>query len=132
MSKPDSYAPDLVRVHERYATAWRDHDPDAVADLHTLDTRFSSHGNGASGEGRTAMRAAVVETLVRFPEFRPEPRRVLFGADHWVFEWTLISGEVEFDCVDVVVLAAGLVETKDTYFDAAQFEETSPRPLPKA
>lgn len=120
--------PELREIQERYAAAWRFHDPDAIMALHTEDTEFRTHGNGDRGRGRAAVRAAAVEMFARFPEFRPEPRRLLVGGDHWVLEWTLFSGEIEFDCVDVITVRDGLVQTKDTYFDAAQLERTTPRP----
>lgn len=119
---------ELVDLQERHAAAWRAHDPDAVIALHAPDAKFRDHGDGEAGAGRTALREAVLGTFVRFPEFRPEPRRLHFGSDHWVLEWTLFSGEIEFDCVDVVVVSHGLIATRDTYFDAAQLAATTPRP----
>jgi ketosteroid isomerase-like protein len=103
-----------------YGKAWNDHDPDAIAALHTEDTRFCPHGFGEPAEGRAAMRAAAAETFELFPEFATEPHKVLLGDEHWVLEWTVVNGDVRVDCVDVVTIAGGLVKTKDTYFDFAQ------------
>jgi hypothetical protein len=103
-----------------YGKAWNDHDPDAIAALHTEDTRFRTHGFGEPAEGRAAMRAAAAATFERFPEFATEPRRVLLGADHWVLEWTVVNGDLRVDCVDVVTVEDELVKTKDTYFDVGQ------------
>lgn len=103
-----------------YGKAWNDHDPDAIAALHTDDTRFCTHGFGEIAEGRAAMRAAAAETFERFPEFASEPRKVLLGDDHWVLEWTVVNGDVRVDCVDIITIEDGLVKTKDTYFDVEQ------------
>jgi hypothetical protein len=114
---------DLKAIQERYSEAWRTHNPDAIAALHTEDTRFCTHGAGETAEGRAAMRASAAETFERFPDFRSEAHRLLFGPDHWVLEWGMISGDLRVDCVDIVVLNEdGLVKTKDTYFDFAQLQ----------
>jgi uncharacterized protein (TIGR02246 family) len=105
-----------------YGKAWNDHDPDAIAALHTEDTRFCTHGAFETAEGRDAMRKAAAETFEQFPQFATEPKAVHFGPNHWVLEWTVVNGDVRVDCVDVVVLEGGLVKSKDTYFDVAQFE----------
>jgi hypothetical protein len=104
-----------------YGKAWNDHDPDAIAALHTEDTRFCTHGAFETAEGREAMREAAADTFERFPQFSTEPHGVHFGTDHWVLDWTVVNGEVRVDFVDVVVIENGLVKSKDTYFDVAQF-----------
>jgi hypothetical protein len=111
---------DLGEFMLAYGKAWNDHDPDAIAALHTEDTRFCTHGFSEPAEGRTAMRAAAAATFERFPGFATEPRRVLLGADHWVLEWTVVDGDLRVDCVDVVTVEGDLVKTKDTYFDVGQ------------
>jgi len=111
---------DLGQFLLGYGKAWNDHDPDAIAALHTEDTRFDTHGFSEPVEGRAAMREAAAETFERFPEFASQPRRLLLGADHWVLEWTVVNGDVSVDCVDVVTVEGELVKTKDTYFDFQQ------------
>ncbi len=103
-----------------YGKAWNDHDADAIAALHTEDTRFCTHGVSETVKGRAAMRTAAAETFERLPEFASEARKVLFGDDHWVLEWTLVNGDLRVDCVDIITIEAGLVKTKDTYFDVEQ------------
>ncbi len=103
-----------------YGKAWNDHDADAIAALHTEDTRFCTHGVSETVKGRAAMRTAAADTFERFPAFASEPRKVLFGDDHWVLEWTVVSGDVRVDCVDIITIEDGLVKTKDTYFDVEQ------------
>lgn len=113
---------DVKAIQQRYSEAWNGHDPDAIAALHTEDTRFCTHGAGPVAEGREAMRTTATETFAQFPEFASKPIRILFGPDHWVLEWTMTNAELSVDCVDVIALEAGLVKTKDTYFDFAQLQ----------
>jgi ketosteroid isomerase-like protein len=102
--------------------------------MHTEDTRFQTHVAGEPTEGREAVREAFVAVFAQWPEFQFESHRVLFGEDHWVLDWTLISTlaleeggeqverEVRFDCLDVVTVRDGLVHRKDTYADTAQLQ----------
>lgn len=113
---------DVKAIQQRYSEAWNSHDPDAIAALHSKDTRFCTHGAGPAAEGREAMRTAAAETFERFPQFASQPIRVLFGSDHWVIEWTMVNADLSVDCVDVVALEGGLVKSKDTYFDFAQLQ----------
>ena len=113
---------DVKAIQQRYSEAWNGHDPDAIAAMHTEDTRFCTHGAGPAAEGREAMRTAAAETFAQFPQFASKPIRALFGSDHWVMEWTMINADLSVDCVDVIALEGGLVKTKDTYFDFAQLQ----------
>ncbi len=106
----------------RYSEAWNSHDPDAIAALHTEDTRFCTHGAGPAAEGREAMRTTAAETFAQFPEFASKPIRTLFGPDHWIIEWKMQNADLSVDCVDIISLEDGLVKTKDTYFDFAQLQ----------
>jgi hypothetical protein len=73
--------------------------------------------------GRDAVREAFAETFERFPDFGFEVYRVLYGPDHWVLDWALTSGDVRFDCLDVVnVTDDGLVARKDTFVDFVQLQ----------
>ncbi len=113
---------DIEAIQQRYSAAWGSHDPDAIAALHTENTRFCTHGAGPAAEGREAMRTTAAETFAQFPEFASKPIRTLFGTDHWVLEWTMTNADLSVDCVDVITLEDGLVATKDTYFDFAQLQ----------
>lgn len=119
---------DLNRVTEQYFAAWEARDPDRIVALHTDDTRFEIHTNGEPVVGRDAVRATFAGLFEQWPGFRFESHRVLLGDRHWVLDWTLISdtgasGEVRFDCLDVVEVSAdGLVARKDTFIDAAQLQ----------
>ncbi|BDY30425.1 nuclear transport factor 2 family protein [Mycolicibacterium mageritense] len=112
---------DLRAISERYFAAWAAHDPDAIVALHTEDTQFWSHLGAGPVHGRQAVRAAFAEIFEQFPNLTWETYRVLYGEDHWILDWALISGDVRFDCLDVVnVSPDGLVARKDTFIDAMQ------------
>jgi hypothetical protein len=113
---------EVEAIQQRYSEAWNGHDPDAIAALHTEDTRFCTHGAGPAAEGREAMRTTATETFAQFPEFASKPIRLLCGPDHWVLEWTMTNADLSVDCVDVIALEGGLVKSKDTYFDFAQLQ----------
>lgn len=117
---------DLGAILLEYGKAWNENDPDAIAAFHTEDTRFNAHGVSETVEGRDAMREAAADYFEQFPQFRSEPRAAHFGPSHWVLEWTVINGENRVDCVDVVLLEGGLIKTKDTYFDVAQYKAANP------
>jgi len=73
--------------------------------------------------GRQAVRAAFAALIEQFPDLTWETYRVLYGENHWVLDWALISGDIRFDCLDVVdVSPDGLVARKDTFIDAAQLQ----------
>lgn len=114
---------DLKTISERYFAAWAAHDPDAIVALHTPDTQFWMHMGGDPVVGRDAVRATFAEIFAQFPDFTWETYRVLFGEGHWILDWALISGDIRFDCLDVVnVSADGLVTRKDTFVDATQLQ----------
>ncbi len=114
---------DVQAIAERYFAAWAQRDPDAIASLHTDDTLFWTHMDTAPAVGRDAVRAAFGDIFGRFPDFAFETYRVRYGDDYWVLDWALLSGEIRFDCLDVVEVSPdGLVSRKDTFIDAAQMQ----------
>ncbi len=114
---------DLQNLSERYFAAWAAHDADAIVALHTCDTQFWMHMGGDPVVGRDAVRNTFAEIFAQFPDLTFQTYRVLFGKDHWILDWALISGDVRFDCLDVVnVSPDGLVARKDTFVDAAQLQ----------
>ena len=123
MSPTATAAVDLRAISERYFAAWAARDPDAIVALHTEDTQFWTHLAGEPVAGRDAVRATFAELFVTFPDFSFETYRVLYGDDHWVLDWALISGDIRFDCLDVVVVSPdGLVARKDTFVDTVQLQ----------
>ena len=114
---------DLNAISECYFAAWAARDPDAIVALHTDDTRFWTHLSGEPVIGRDAVRATFAEIFEQFPGFAFEAYRVLYRDNHGVLDWALISGDIRFDCLDVVdVSPDGLVSRKDTFIDAAQLQ----------
>ena len=114
---------DLKTISERYFAAWAARDPDAIVALHAEDTQFWTHLGAGPVQGREAVRAAFAEIFEQFPNFTWETYRVLYGEDHWILDWALISGDIRFDCLDVVnVSPEGLVARKDTFVDAMQLQ----------
>jgi hypothetical protein len=114
---------DLTAISERYFAAWAARDPDEIVALHTDDTQFWTHLGAQPVRGREAVRAAFAEIFEQFPNLTWETYRVLYGEDHWILDWALISGDVRFDCLDVVnVSPEGLVARKDTFVDAMQLQ----------
>ncbi len=112
---------DLKALSERYFAAWAARDPDAIAELHTADTRFCTHLDAEPALGRDAAREAFAGVFRQFPGFAFEINRVLYGDAHWVLDWVLIDGDVRFDCLDVVVVSPeGLVARKDSFVDSVQ------------
>jgi ketosteroid isomerase-like protein len=123
MSPTATAAVDLRAVSERYFAAWAERDPDAILALHTEDTRFWTHVGSDPVVGRDAVHATFSQLFETFPDFSFETYRVLYGDDHWVLDWALISGDIRFDCLDVVVVSPdGLVARKDTFVDSAQLQ----------
>jgi hypothetical protein len=114
---------DIKTISERYFAAWADRNPDAIVALHTADTRFWTHLGGEPVVGRDAVHATFAELFEQFPDFSFETYRVIYGDDHWVLDWALISGDSRFDCLDVVEVSPdGLVARKDTFVDAVQLQ----------
>jgi ketosteroid isomerase-like protein len=114
---------DIQTISERYFAAWADRDPDAIVALHTPDTQFWTHLGAEPVVGRDAVHATFAELFEQFPGLSFEIHRVLYGDGHWVLDWALISGEIRFDCLDVVdVSPDGLVARKDTFVDAVQLQ----------
>jgi ketosteroid isomerase-like protein len=114
---------DLKTISERYFAAWAARDPDAIVALHTEDTQFWTHLGAGRVQGREAVRAAFAQIFEQFPNLTWETYRVLYGEDHWILDWALISGDIRFDCLDVVIVSPdGLVARKDTFVDAMQLQ----------
>lgn len=116
-------------LFERYHIGWEARDPDLIASLHSADTIFLLHDGSEAIAGRDALRAHCRELFAAY-DFSLARERLLFGADHWVFEWTMIlplaeAGGTSFvariGMLDVVTLNdAGEVVRKDVYPNGKQ------------
>jgi hypothetical protein len=121
LSVPDLFA--------RYHVGWETRDPALIASLHAEDSVFHVHDGSEPVHGRDALRQHCVELFARF-KWSFEMGRQLYGADHWVFEWTMVLALAEpggapftarVECLDVVTVnRAGEVTRKDVYMNGAQ------------
>ena len=136
-------ATDTTAIEElagRYGEAWNSQDLDAIVAMHADEGTFHLHVPGGEPvSGREAIRAAFAGFIAQLPDINFEPRRLQAGPSFWVLESTLtgtvaapidVEGElveadgarVSVDCVDVISVRDGLVQSKDTYLDALAFE----------
>ena len=116
----------LVEFAKGYSGAWAVHDPDAIAAMHTDDSVFDLHDIGASATGRAAVRDLIATLLNAVPDLRFEPKRIHFGAEHFVTEYVM-SGTAQnkqfaIAGADVFTMRDGLVSRKDTYLDWLAYE----------
>jgi hypothetical protein len=123
---PSLSLPDLFA---RYHIGWESRDPAMIASLHSEDSVFHMHDGSGPVHGRDALRQHCADLFARF-DWSFEMGRRLYGADHWVFEWTMVlaldePGGAPFttsvDMLDVVTLnGAGEVTRKDVYMNGSQ------------
>jgi hypothetical protein len=119
----------LAAIFERYHVGWEKRDPDLIASLHSEDTVFWLHDGSAPVTGRDALRRHCTELFAAF-DFSFAMGRRLYGADHWIFEWTMILSLAEPDgspftarveMLDVVTVnSLGEVARKDVYMNGKQ------------
>ena len=121
---------DPATLFARYHVGWKTRNPDLIASLHSDDTIFWVHdGSEPPIKGREALRQYCVGLFAKY-EFGFEEGRTLFGADYWVFEWTMVMdlGDTKgspftarIEMLDVVTVnPAGEVTRKDVYVNGAQ------------
>ncbi|PCC68792.1 SnoaL-like domain-containing protein [Nannocystis exedens] len=123
---PSLSLPDLFA---RYHVGWETRDPSRIASLHSEDSVFHVHDGSEPVHGRDALRRHCAELFSRF-DWSFEMGRRFYGADHWVFEWTMVlalrePGGAPFtarvEMLDVVTLnRAGEVARKDVFTNGAQ------------
>ena len=111
----------LVDLAKEYSAAWAQHDPDAIAAMHTDDSVFELHDIHAPATGREAVRDLIGSLLAATPDLRFELKRVHFGTEHFVSEYVM-SGTAEgkpfaIAGADVFTVRDGLVARKDSYLD---------------
>lgn len=119
---------DIAAIAQRYAAAWLSRDPAAILALHAPDSTFQAHGRSDKVEGLDALHAEFSQVFERYPEFGFDTHRLLLGERHWTLDWTLTfqppgKSRRGFRALDVVELDdAGLVTSKDTFFNFAQLK----------
>ena len=119
----------LAAIFARYHVGWETRDPDLIASLHSEDTIFWLHDGSDPVTGRDALRRHCAGLFASF-DFTHEVGRQLYGADHWVIEWTMVLSLAEPDgspfvarveMLDVVTVdALGEVARKDVYMNGRQ------------
>jgi hypothetical protein len=119
----------LAAVFDRYHVGWETRNPDLIASLHSEDTVFLLHDGSEPVTGREALRRHCAGLFATF-KFTFEKKRLLFGADHWVFEYTMVLALAEpngspftarVDMLDVMTVnAANEVTRKDVYMNGKQ------------
>ena len=111
----------LMDFAKEYGGAWAARDPDAIAALHTDDSVFELHDVRAAATGREEVRELIAALIRAVPDLRFEPKRIHFGAEHFVTEYVM-SGTAEgrrfaIAGADVFTMRDGLVGRKDSYLD---------------
>jgi hypothetical protein len=111
----------VTHLAKTYSQAWADHDPDAIAALHTADSVFHLHDVAQPFVGREAIRAAAAEFVADSPDLTFDPVRVHLGENHFVSEYVMRGTRQgrPYAChgADVFTLKDGLVQRKDSYID---------------
>jgi ketosteroid isomerase-like protein len=115
----------LQELAMQYSAAWGDHDPDAIAALHTEDSVFHLHGDLAPAVGRDAIRSLVRELFTLAPDLRFDARTLFFADEQFVVEYSMsgTAAGAPFACdgADVITARDGKVARKDTYLDFATY-----------
>jgi len=121
----------LAAIFERYHVGWETRDPDLIASLHSDDTIFWIHDGSEPVKGREALRRHCAGLFEAF-DFSFQRGRLLYGEDHWVFEYTMVLALAEPDgspftarveMVDVMTVnPRGEVTRKDVYLNGKQAE----------
>lgn len=129
-------AASLAALFERYHVGWETRNPDLIASLHAEDTLFWLHDGSEPVRGREALRRHCAGLFASF-DFVHEPGRQLYGADHWVLEWTMVLALAEpngmpfsarVEMLDVVTVnARGEVARKDVYMNGKQSQDAFAR-----
>jgi hypothetical protein len=119
----------LEKLFARYRVGWMTRNPDLIASLHSDDTVFWVHDGAEPVNGREALRQYCIGLFARY-QFGFEEGRTLFGADHWIFEWSMIMDLVDpngipfparIEMLDVVTVnKRGEVTRKDVYLNGSQ------------
>jgi hypothetical protein len=121
----------LAAIFERYHVGWETRNPDMIASLHSEDTIFWLHDGSDKVLGRDALRRHCAGLFAAY-NFSLEMGRLLYGEDHWIFEWTMILSLAEpngspftarVEMLDVVTVnPLGEVARKDVYMNGKQAE----------
>ena len=119
----------IAALFERYHVGWETKNPELIASLHSEDTIFWLHDGSEKVLGRDALRQHCAGLFAAF-QFSHEVGRTLYGADHWIVEWTMVLSLAEpgggpftarVEMLDVVTVnPRGEVARKDVYMNGKQ------------
>ncbi|NIK62489.1 ester cyclase [Kribbella shirazensis] len=131
----------LEQLAARYGEAWNAHDLDRIMAMHTADTVFRLHlSAGPEVVGVDAVRSAFGGLLTLFPDIVFRTEVMTFGNDFFVHQ-ALITATLAmplpfgnlvarptgqpmtFTGVDVITVADGLVQRKETYLDISAAQQ---------
>jgi steroid delta-isomerase-like uncharacterized protein len=124
----------LRAVIQRYNDAWNRHDVDAIMAMHAPDMVFENHTAGERAAGEE-VREHIAAIFAGWPDIAFETRRLYVRDELVVQEWTAsathnrelrrgdlvapASGKlIEWEGMDVIPFANGLVKRKDVYSDS--------------
>jgi steroid delta-isomerase-like uncharacterized protein len=124
----------LRETIERYNQAWNEHDVDAIIAMHAPGMVFENHTAGERAEGGE-VREHIARIFDAWPDIAFKTRRLYVREDLVIQEWTarathtreMRRGEivaapsgrrVEWEGLDVIPFADGLVKRKDVYSDS--------------
>ncbi|MCU1586547.1 MAG: ester cyclase [Frankiales bacterium] len=112
---------DILTLAVTYSEAWSQHDPQAIAALHTEDSVFHVHDILDPFVGRPAIAEAAAGFFKDSPDLAFERGRVHLGEDHVVSEYvmsgTLLGRSFACEGTDIFSVRDGLVARKDSYID---------------
>ena len=110
-----------------YGQAWQNHDPAAIAALHTEDSVFHLHDIIEPWVGRDAIAAAAAGFFADSPDLSFELVRAHLGADHYVTEYVMSGtrGPKPFavEGTDVFTVRDGQIARKDSYVDWVTYQQ---------
>src|SRR5690242_10460435 len=128
-------SPEALReAIDRYNVAWNEHDLDAIMAMHAPDMVFENHTAGESAKGEE-VRPHIGSIFETWPDINFTTRRLYLREGLVVQEWTAVATHtktmrrgdlvaeptgrrVEWDGLDVIPFADGLVKRKDVYSDS--------------
>lgn len=127
---------DAIQYHDRYTTAWNDHDPAGVMAVFADGGTVSDPATDGTLSGEE-IGEWVEETVEGFPDVRFEIDRRVSDEDGELFvEWTMYATHdgpfgpipptgraVEISGVDVISTSEDGITAIDGYFDTGEFKE---------
>lgn len=114
---------EVEELLHRYDQAWNDHDVDTIVALHGPGMVFHNHTAAERVEG-DAVGPHIAQIFQNWPDLAFRGNRLRIRDDIAVSEWTASATHadgrrLEWDGVDIFVLADGKIFRKDVYSGGA-------------